>query len=67
MQGHRELKIEQKPSMLKLVEGSKFGGSSFNGDGAIQQSVRTDLDSRKKERTSNARSNKKRIPLIWDT
>ena len=46
--GYRELKIEQNPSLVKLVEAFKFGSSSFNGDGVIQQSVQTGLE-RKKE------------------
>ena len=48
--GHNELKIEQNPSLVKLVKGFKFGSSSFNGDGVIQQSVRKGLE-RKNERT----------------
>ena len=53
MPGHRELKIEQNPSLVKF-------NFSFNGDGVIQQNVRKGLErkagrqaGRKKERKND--------------
>ena len=64
----REVKIEQNPSLVKLVEGFKFGGSNFNGDGVglIQQNVRKGLE-RTNERERKKQTNKqtKRIPLLY--